>query len=418
MKNIIVFLLLSTFYTLSAQNQDLIDFCKKEANKLYPQSVNDLNELEKRAEIKYNTPKTAEYIIKKMKKLQKQFGKDAISFDTLYSGLKADIVLNGNTQNIKTLLIRAEIDGLTNSKGVNAHLCGHHFGVSNLLNLCELVLKNRGVQKSNFDRILAIFSASEEAPPSGLKKMCEKIDFRPYGDISALCQHLTPEIEPHNFEIRPNVAQASSQVLTIVMDASVKKGGHIQDERLFNCLEIWDTLKRKLDSVVLIDKVTEHLMRWTNVYTNKKPDDPFNGLPTHCYATGNFRTFDSLHQERALQRMDSIINLYAEKYKKDTILIYRAEEEATPVLINDASLTEKIKKLGSNFLGKEIKTHKLRRGSDDYSMLRKFGITKSVLIRNGVKAQGALHRDDFKISDTESLKSTLGLFAYFVYSLD
>jgi len=396
-------------------------FCQQEAEKRYKSTLNDWKELNKRAEKSWGEYLTQEYLINHFLALQNKFGREALHFEKIVgTGLLVEI--NGNPNYEHTLFIRPELDAFhfpatDSTLEIIKHACGHSVGISVACNLAEILLKNRNFR---WRKVVFLFSPSEEAPPSGLDSMLRQMDLQKYGKIMALGQHMSPspEVKNNYVEVRAGVAQASSQVLRIAIDASLsQKNGHIADWSNINPLEIWDTLKMNITQQIhALAKGGNYLLRWSNIATSNPLDAPHNSLPQKAWIVGNFRTFDPLHEVEGLKAIDAAINALNFKYLNKA-KISRTYQQAIPVLENDPALTEQVRHHGSFYLDKQIREHKLRLGADDFAFFKKYGIP-AVLLRVGVEATGKLHTKDFEITDPSVLKTSLGLFTYLVYSMD
>ena len=386
--------------------------------KIRARTLKDWYELNKRGGIAWNEHDTQMYLIQHFKRLQNKFGKANIVFDTIV-GTGLIVEINGNAKSNNTLFIRPEIDALyypkTDSTDAEIrHSCAHSVGMSVSCSLAEILLEDK---KIHWKKVVFLFSPSEEATPSGLDSMLRKMNLKKYGKIVALGQHMSTDVPNHHVEVRSKTAQASSQILKINIDASALKGGHIADTNNINPLEVWDILKYQItEKIYQLSKGSKYLLRWSNIITSSPPDAPFNVLCQKVKCIGNFRTFDPVHEVQGLKSIDSLISTFSHKYKDKKVIISRDHEQPIPVLENDSTLTKSVRYWGSLYLGNTIQIHKLRIGSDDFAIFKKYGIP-AVLLRVGIKAKSTLHKQDFEILDPTILKTSLGLFTYLVYNL-
>lgn len=118
----------------------------KEKNK--KQLSADASELEKRAELGFELPKTREYILKRLVE---------IGYDPRIIG-KGSILAELNQGKGQALLLRADMDALPFDEGAR-HVCGHHFHTASLLCAAEIIYERKAELKSN---IKLLFQASEE----------------------------------------------------------------------------------------------------------------------------------------------------------------------------------------------------------------------------------------------------------------
>lgn len=394
-------------------------FCQSEAKKRYKNTLRDWQELNARAEVAWKEFKTHRYLENRFARLQKKYGKSALSYKTV-AGTGLIVEIEGDAHQEYSLIIRPEMDGLPFPNAETGmpevkHGCGHSAGMSVACNLAEMLLDNPGFR---WRKVLFLFSPSEEDVPSGLDSMLKSMDLSKYGKLMALGQHVSPDVPNHRVEVRGGIAQASTQILKISIDASVQKGGHIANLNYVNPLEIWDTLKSEIHHHIRRSSGgAEYLLRWTNIITDSPADAPHNVLPRKATIVGNFRTYSPSHETKGMSSIDSLLDLYSKKYERREVTIRREQMQGIPVLENDSLLTERVRDFGGRFLGNPVKVHNLRFGADDFAFFKKYGIP-AVLLRIGVEAAGGLHRQDFAIKDTTVLEKSLGLFAYLVYSLN
>ncbi|MCL4416562.1 MAG: M20 family metallopeptidase [Actinobacteria bacterium] len=330
----------------------------KEIKEEIQELINIRRELHKIPEIGFREVRTSEFIEKKLK----EFG---LSIKTKIAKTGVVGLINTSTTSGKTIMLRADMDGLPilENTGVDyaskhegfMHACGHDGHMAIALITAKILSRNRNLLNGN---VKFVFQPAEESP-GGAKPMIEAgILKNPNVDV-VIGLHIWNKIDSGQIGIRTGPIMASVNSFKINIIGKSAHGAMPQDG---------------VDAITVCSRVIESLQ--TIVSREINPISPcvitigkihggtaFNILAQEVELEGTIRTLDPNLNEIIASKMKRMIKGVTEsmnaKYKFDFKHMY-------PVTINDKNITNTVSLCAAETVGvKNVIEAEQTMGGDD-----------------------------------------------------
>ena len=294
-------------------------------------------------ELSFQEYKTMDFICKKLD----EYG---IEYNSKIAGTGVLAVIYGekDSENCKTLLVRADIDALpieeisdkpyaSLNKGI-MHACGHDAHTAILLSVC----KTLNELKSEFSGCVKLLFQPGEETTGGAKPMIEAgVLENPKVDV-CIALHVDPEINSGTIRIKPGPFYASPDDFKIKV---VGKSGHAAEPHnhinpISVCAEIISTINNEFSNhdEYVVTVSTVHSGTATNI------------VPETAEISGTARSLTNETRVFLKDRLNEICNKISSKYKTK----YEYEFiELYPPLINDKEIADLFYKTAIKHIGEE-----------------------------------------------------------------
>jgi amidohydrolase len=380
----------------------------KELSSKYLQEFWDIRcQIHSNPELSFAEMETSKLIQQKLKEL-------GIVFEDNWVKTGIVATLNGDSDNGKTIALRADMDALpiqeenestySSKRAGIMHACGHDYHTASLLGTAKILMELKDHWSGT---IKLIFQPGEEVLPGGASLMINEGLFEKHTIQKILGQHVTPEIESGKVGFKSGMFMASTDEIHIT---ATGKGGHAALPHLYknpitalskailHIDEFYRTAKHPIDTVVAIGNFTA--TGATNV------------IPNRATALGTIRTFDENYRKEIHKNIQFICETISKETEVDIackILI------GYPFLKNDVSLTEQAIQHSTEFLGKEnVLDLPLRMTAEDFAFYSQKIPACFYRIGTGNKKMGIIHgvhTSKFDV-DKSSLSSAIALMTY------
>lgn len=303
---------------------------------------------------------TAEFIEGKLK----EYG-----LTSLRRAARTGIICNFNTGSAKTILLRADMDGLpieekndipyrSQNKGV-MHACGHDGHIAMLLGIARLLPSLKEEVKVN---VKLMFQPAEESPGGALPMIEEGLLENPTVDY-AFALHLWNELEVGQIGLKEGPVMACGDRFDIEI---IGKGGHGAVPHLAN------------DPVVVLAHIIQSFQ--TVVSRMYSPFEPlalsfgtvqggyaFNVIPDKIKVSGTFRTFNPTIREEIETKLTQLAVKIADAWNVNIDFKYTKYYAPT---INNPEVVRNVRKLIECFMPSlNVKYDVMTMGAEDFSFV-------------------------------------------------
>lgn len=397
----------------------MIDNIKQLAHQYFTEVVLFRRHLHQHPELSFQEFKTAEYICTVLDKYNITYTKGIVK-----TGILA--IIEGKNPTKKTILLRADLDGLPieeqnkveyKSQNIGVmHACGHDVHTASVLGTA--IILNQ--LKNEFEGTVKImFQPGEEVLPGGSSLMIkEGVLQNPKVDV-AIAQHVFPSMEVGKVGFREGMYMASTDELHITITG---KGGHAAMAGDYNNpLVVTAHIITEIEKQIPFTIDTEGVARNTQnniptviAFGKIEGKGATNVIPESVYLAGTFRTMDEAWRKEVKIKITEIINAVATKYntKADINIM-----DGYPFLTNDAVITQHCKQAAIDYLGKEnVEDLPLRMTAEDFAYITQQVPSCFYRLGTGNKAKGitsGVHTSTFDI-DEKALEISSGLMAWMV----
>jgi len=323
--------------------------------------------------------------------------------------------IKGNNPSVKTVALRADMDALpiqeTNRKDyVSAvpgvmHACGHDVHTSSLLGVARILNE----LKNEFDgTVRLIFQPGEEKLPGGASLMIRDGVLKDPVPAAVIGQHVMPQIQAGKVGIRKGLYMASTDEIYVTVRGKGCHGAmpHLGIDPVMITAQMLVALqqvvsrhaKPSLPSVLSFGKVI------ANGATNVIPDE--------VKLEGTFRTLNEEWRAEAHALMKSMAEGIAKSMggacEFNIVKGY-------PFLVNDESLTQRIREYIEEYLGKDnVEELEIWMAAEDFAFYSQ--VAPACFYRLGVKNESAgitsaVHTSTFDI-DESALETGMGLMSW------
>ncbi len=265
------------------------------------------------------------------------------------TGLVAKV--EGKNPGKKSVALRADIDALpitetndipykSKNEGI-MHACGHDVHTASLLTACRIL----SLLKNEFEgTVWCIFQPAEEKLPGGAKQMLDNGLFEFIKPDYVIGQHVMPDVEAGKIGIKPGNFMASTDEIYIKLTG---KGGHAAlPFKLNDPVVVQAQVIMALQTVVsrIIPAHIPSVLSFGKVIANGAT----NIIPDEVLIEGTFRTMDEDWRKIALDKVATIAKEVASAsgVQAEVKIVH-----GYPVLYNNPVITEKFRRVASNFLG-------------------------------------------------------------------
>ena len=347
--------------------------------------------------------------------IQKQLTDMQIPFRSNIAGTGILGRIEGRNPQKKIIALRADMDALPVQEAVNIpwkskndnvmHACGHDAHVACLLGAAKIL---KQVCDEFEGTILLIFQPGEEKAPGGASLMLQNGLFDEYKPEAIIAQHVSIDFPTGTMAFLPGTIMASADEIHLTIRG---KGGHGALPHLCN-----DTVLAASQTVVALQQVRSRLCHpltpMVLTFGRLIAEGATNIIPSEVHLSGTFRTVDERWRNEALEHIRRIIT---ETCSAHSCTVEIDIPGGYPCVVNDATLTEKIKGFAAEYAGEE-NTDKLelRLTSEDFGFFTQQ--YPCSFYRFGVKGasnqnSGGLHSPTFCI-DEKALLTGAGGLAY------
>ena len=347
--------------------------------------------------------------------IQKQLTEMQIPFRADIAGTGILGRIEGHNPQKKIIALRADMDALPVHEAVNIpwkskndnvmHACGHDAHVACLLGAAKIL---KQVCDEFEGTILLIFQPGEEKAPGGASLMLQNGLFDEYKPEAIIAQHVSIDFPTGTMAFLPGTIMASADEIHLTIRG---KGGHGALPHLCN-----DTVLAASQTVVALQQVRSRLCHpltpMVLTFGRLIADGATNIIPSEVHLSGTFRTVDERWRNDALEHIRRIIT---ETCSAHSCTVEIDIPGGYPCVVNDATLTEKIKGFAAEYAGEEnIDKLELRLTSEDFGFFTQQ--YPCSFYRFGVKGDtnqdtGVLHSTTFCI-DEKALLTGAGGLAY------
>lgn len=340
--------------------------------------------------------------------------------NTIVNNTGVVATINGNNPEKRTVALRADIDALPIQEKSSAeycsvkenvmHACGHDAHTAMLLGVAYVLNQLRDSFEGS---IRLIFQAGEEKLPGGAKLMIEKDVLE--GVDAIIAQHVFPDLPCGEVGFCAGEYMASCDEINITVSG---KGGHAAK------------IKERSNTTVAAAKMLCAISELSSEFNNEERDNPiiiafgsfiadgtYNVIPDKVYLKGTMRTFNEKERKSIKNKIKKICSEVAREMNvKARVFI----EEGYPVLINDVSLTESLKKTAVEFMGDDkVKDIPQMMTAEDFAWYSHK--TRACMYRIGTSnvekgIDSKQHTPTFDI-DEDALKIGVELMAYLAMKL-
>lgn len=325
-------------------------------------------------------------------------------------------LIKGKNPEKKIIALRADIDALPiteandvpyKSKNVGImHACGHDVHTSSLLGTARILHELR----HDFEgTIKLIFQPAEEKLPGGASILIKEGVLKNPEPVSILGQHVHPPLEAGKIGMRPGMYMASADELFVTITG---RGGH--GALPHDCI---DPILITSHMIVALQQIVSRNINPTipSVLTFGKINSTggaTNIIPNEVKLQGTFRTMNEEWRFEAHERMKKMAQSIAEGMGGSCDFEVKV---GYPYLMNDESLTTKVRQFAEEYLGKEnVVDLPIRMTSEDFAYYSQEMPACFYRLGTGNVAKGItspVHTTTFDV-DEDSLRLSIGLMAY------
>ena len=360
-------------------------------------------------ELSYQEKETGKYIASTLKSL-------GIKHETGWADNGVVAYIQGKQSSKRVIALRADIDALpiteankvaykSKNKGV-MHACGHDVHTASLLGAAKILHSLR----DNFGGTLKlIFQPAEEKFPGGASILIKEGVLKNPKPISIIGQHVHPPLASGKIGLRAGQYMASADEIYVTITG---KGGH--GALPHDCI----------DPIVITSHIITSLQQI--VSRNANPTTPSvltfgkinstggatNIIPNEVKLMGTFRTMDEKWRYEAHKKMkkmaESIAKSMGAKCEFNILPGY-------PSLINEPTLTARVKDFAVDYLGKRnVVELPIRMTAEDFAYYSQKMPGCFYRLGTGNKKKGItspVHTNTFDI-DEEALRTSIGMMAW------
>ncbi len=342
-------------------NIELKEKIKSLSNSYLHEVISIRRHLHSFPELSFEEFKTAEFIAIKLK----EYGIPFIS-GIAKTGIIA--TLTGKNPLGKTIALRADMDALpvtekndveykSTNKGI-MHACGHDVHMSCVLGAAKILNELKGEFEGT---IKILFQPSEEMFPGGALAMINEGALNNPKVENVFGQHVLPQLESGKIGLKPGKYMASTDEIFITIKG---KGGHAATPELYiNPISIATTVLSELEKEFIKNKPADSISLLA--FGKISGEGKTNIIPDEVKIEGTLRTFDEVWRVNAKEIIYSLTSRIAKKMKGDCEVRI---SKGYPTLVNDEELTNKVKQLAIEFLGKEnVIDQEMRMTAEDFA---------------------------------------------------
>jgi amidohydrolase len=388
----------------------MITEIKKAAKNILPTVIANRRYLHMHPELSFSEHNTSDFIKKELDKMDIPW---QVMAETGVVG-----IIHGDKSSEKVIALRADMDALpiTEASDISykscnngvMHACGHDAHTASLLGTAAILHS----LKTDFGgTIKLIFQPGEEILPGGASLMInEGVLTQPAPDI-VIGQHVFPGLPAGKIALRKGKFMASMDELFVTIKG---KGGHAaQPHQNIDPVLISAHIIVALQQMV--SRIANPLMPTVLSFGKQIANGAINVIPDEVYMEGTFRTMDETWRKQAHTKMKAMAEAIAASMGGSCEFKIIP---GYPYLINEENLTDRVKNIAEDYLGKEnVEEASLWMAAEDFAYYTQCVPSCFYLMGVGNKksATSSLHTPTFNIDEDALLLST-GLMAYLAIS--
>ncbi len=390
-------------------NQTIKDFAKSIEDKVIAMR----REIHKHPELSFEEHNTMKYICSRL-------GDIGVKYSSGIAGTGVVALIKGekNSDNEKTLLIRADMDALpitemsdkeykSQNYGV-MHACGHDAHTAILLGACEVINSLKG-EFSGYVKF--VFQPGEETDGGAEPMICEGVLEDPKVD-ACIALHMAPEISAGGIRVKPGSFYASPDDFRIKV---IGKGGHgAQPNDCINPISVAAKIITEISD--LNSNAEEEITDQSTAVSIGAINggSTFNIIPSTVEIEGTARSLTNEVRSHLKCRIGEIANSICEAYGASCEYEFI---ELYPPLINDNELSERLYNIAKDYIDikKSVFGGNPTMLGEDFAYFAQ-GVP-SVLFKLGSRNEdkgiiNPLHHESFDV-DEDCLKIGVELFSAF-----
>lgn len=322
-------------------NQTIKDFAKSIENKVMAMR----REIHKHPELSFDEHNTMKYICSRLDDIGVKYSSGIAG-----TGVVALVKGEKNSDNGRTLLIRADIDALpiteisdkeykSQNEGV-MHACGHDAHTAILLGTCELI----NSLKSEFSGCVKfVFQPGEETDGGAEPMICEGVLDEPKVD-ACIALHVAPEILAGGIQVKQGSFYASPDDFRIKV---IGRGGHAAEPH--NCINPISVAAEIITAIADLNNNVENSFTQSGVVSVGTINGGFasNVIPGTVEITGTARSLSNEVRSHLKSRIGEIANSICEEHGASCEYEFI---ELYPPLINDDELSERLYNIAKDYI--------------------------------------------------------------------
>jgi amidohydrolase len=349
--------------------------------------------------------------------ISKQLSEWGIQHHTGIAGNGIIGLIQGSLPGSRVIALRADMDALpikeenkvayiSKNPGV-MHACGHDVHMASLLGTARILKSLEGEIRGT---VKLIFQPSEEKYPGGALPMIKAGALENPRPDFILGQHVYPELKAGQIGLRSGKYMASTDEVHLVVKG---KGGHAAiPHKIIDPVVITSHIILALQQIVSrnAQPTTPSVLSFGRIIA----DGQANIIPDEVRISGTMRTFDEEWRKEMQNRIRTISSSIAEGMGGQCEVTVN---KGYPFVFNDPMITQKVKGLAEQYLGREnVMELEMRMTAEDFSYFA--NEIPGCFYRLGVmnEARGItsnLHTATFD-ADESSMETGMGLMAWIV----
>ncbi|HUZ61959.1 MAG TPA: M20 family metallopeptidase [Hanamia sp.] len=329
-------------------------------------------------------------------------------------------ILKGKNPEQKIIALRADMDALpiteknkveyqSQNEGV-MHACGHDVHTTCLLGAAKILSELKDEWEGT---IKLIFQPGEEKNPGGASMLIkEGVLENPKPEV-IFALHVHPGLEVGKLSFRAGMVMASADEIYITVKG---KGGHAAAPHLTT-----DTILTASQLVINLQQVVSRMNNPFNPsvlsITSFQGGNTTNVIPSEVKLMGTFR---AMNEEWRFKAHDLIKNICRKTAEISGSGIDVEIDVGYPFVINNAELTDKLRRKAVQFAGEEnVEETEMRMGAEDFAFYSH--IIPACFFRLGVgnmknNITSGVHTPTFNI-DENAIENGMGIMAWLAVSL-
>ncbi|MCW3078081.1 MAG: N-acyl-L-amino acid amidohydrolase [Bacteroidetes bacterium] len=399
-------------------DKELIRFLSK---KYFTKVVEIRQHLHKHPELSFKEFETSAFI-------QQQLTEAGIGFTSGHVKTGIIALIKGKNSEKKTLLLRADMDGLPITekndvpyKSVNTgimHACGHDVHSACMLGAAFILNELKDTWEGS---VKIMFQPGEEVLPGGASLMIgEGVLENPKVD-KAMALHVFPSMETGKAGFKSGMYMASTDELYLTVGG---RGGHAaMPADYVNPLLVASEILLEINKEFMLPNSLKgsagENIPTVVAFGKIEGKGATNVIPDKVEIEGTFRTMDEDWREQVHHQLHNIVKNISSKHNAVSQLRI---EKGYPFLMNDTAFTNSSSTSAKEYLGKEnVEELPMRMTAEDFAYISQKVPSCFFRLGTGNKTKGitsGVHTPTFDI-DESALETGMGLLSWLaIYELN